>query len=106
MPGATLVSDSEEVGVRKFPGGWIGAVIVLVFLLRFWALILTTVVLCGLVWGAWTLGGVALAARRDRLDGQRAAAVALAARAQIQHEQYLAGDDRGLYGEYRPSPLA
>lgn len=91
--------------MRKIPGGWIGALIVLMFLLSFWTLILATVVLCGLVWGAWKLGGADLAARRDRLDGQRAAAFALAVRAQIQHEQYLAGDDRGVYGEYRPVSL-
>jgi hypothetical protein len=30
---------------------------------------------------------------------------ALAARADEQHALILAGDDRGIYGEYTPSPL-
>ncbi|MGW0043944.1 hypothetical protein [Rhodococcus sp. NPDC003348] len=91
--------------MRKVPGGWIGAAIVLVLVLSLWMLILGAIVLGVVGWGSYKLGSAALARRRDRLNGERAQASALAARAQIQHEQYLAGDDRGVYGEYRPASL-
>ncbi|MFD4467837.1 hypothetical protein ACFWPA_06025 [Rhodococcus sp. NPDC058505] len=91
--------------MRKVPGGWVGAAVVLVLLVTFWALIVGTVLVGIAAWGTYKLVGIGLARRRDRLTGQRATASGLAARAQIQHEQYLAGDARGVYGEYQPVPL-
>jgi hypothetical protein len=40
-----------------------------------------------------------------RIDARDAALAAIAARADEQHALILAGDDRGIYGEYTPSPL-
>ncbi|MFZ2529191.1 MAG: hypothetical protein WAX14_16300 [Rhodococcus sp. (in: high G+C Gram-positive bacteria)] len=84
---------------------WVGAFITLAVVVTYWKWLLGAAVLGAVVWGVY-VAAVALRARRqDRLNGARARLSALAARAQVQHEQYLAGDERGLYGAYRPAPL-
>lgn len=40
-----------------------------------------------------------------RVDEREAARLALAARADKRHAQILAGDDRGIYGEYTPQKI-
>ncbi|EOM74604.1 hypothetical protein DW322_03365 [Rhodococcus rhodnii] len=84
---------------------WIAAFLVLAFLLSYWKWIVGAVVLGIVVWGVYMATTALGHKRRDHLNGVRARQSALAARAQIQHEQYLAGDERGLYGNYRPASL-
>jgi hypothetical protein len=38
-------------------------------------------------------------------DARTAARAAIVARADEQHKQIMAGDDRGLYGEYPPAAV-
>jgi len=72
--------------------------------------------LLGFLWMArwWILAAFAIAVlsaalwwlsnrMADRDDVERAQRAELAARADVQHAQVLAGDDRGVYGEYRPA---
>jgi hypothetical protein len=83
-------------------GGFGAAFILLIFIgaiAKFWAWIVAVLgatVLCGLLlWAAF------YAARRvgDRDNERRA----IAARADEQHAWVLAGDDRGVYGNYPPA---
>lgn len=85
--------------------GWIGAFLVLAFMLTYWKWIVGAAVLGLVVWGAYLAASAWSSRRRERLNGERARNAGLAARADAQHQQYLAGDDRGLYGDYRPAPL-
>ncbi|NKR72891.1 hypothetical protein GS492_09575 [Rhodococcus hoagii] len=85
--------------------GWIGAFLVLAFLLTYWKWLVGGLVLGLIMWGMYLAIAVLAHKRRDHLNGVRARNSALATRAQIQHDQYLAGDERGLYGSYRPAPL-
>jgi hypothetical protein len=83
-------------------GSGIGAAFVLLcvvgFVAKFWIYIvaaLGALVLFGLLlWAAF------YAARR--VDAREDARLAIAARADQQHAWALAGDDRGIYGDYRP----
>ncbi|MFD6857598.1 hypothetical protein ACFWCF_09670 [Rhodococcus sp. NPDC060090] len=47
----------------------------------------------------------ALEARRNAADMERARRSSLKARAMTQHEWYLEGSDRGVYGEFPPVDL-
>lgn len=85
--------------------GWIGAFLVLAFLLSYWKWLVGALVLGLITWGLYLAVTELAHKRRDHLNGVRARNSALATRAQIQHDQYLAGDERGLYGNYRPAPL-
>ncbi|MBM4590148.1 hypothetical protein GS507_18370 [Rhodococcus hoagii] len=85
--------------------GWIGAFLVLAFLLTYWKWIVGGLVLGLIMWGIYLVIAALAHKRHDHLNGVRASNSALAARAQIQHDQYLAGDERGLYGNYRPAAL-
>lgn len=85
--------------------GWIGAFLVLAFLLSYWKWLVGALVLGLITWGLYLAVTELAHKRRDHLNGVRARNSALATRAQIQHDQYLAGDERGLYGNYRPGPL-
>lgn len=91
--------------MRKVPGGWIGAAVVLMLVLGLVTLVLGVVVLGALAWGTYKLGGFAVRKYRDRLDTERAYTSGLAARAQAENEQYLSGDARGVYGAYQPVSL-
>jgi hypothetical protein len=61
-------------------------------------LLAVAVLLVGLLW-------LALYAVR-RVDGREEKRDALAARADQQHAWVLAGDDRGIYGDYPPRQIA
>ncbi|MDH6283247.1 hypothetical protein [Prescottella agglutinans] len=83
----------------------VGAFVALAVLFAYWKVIVG-VILVGLVlWGL--IAGVCKFAdkRRDRLNGEQSERSKLATRARIQNEQYLAGEDRGLYGNFRPESL-
>jgi hypothetical protein len=85
--------------------GVIGALVVLGLILTYWKLLVGLTVLGLAVWGAYIGGSALLLKRRDRLNGEKAHRARLAARADHQHRQYLAGEDRGLYGEFKPADL-
>ncbi|MFF2115614.1 hypothetical protein, partial [Rhodococcus koreensis] len=53
----------------------------------------------------WALGSDLINDRRKRIKQRRGRGAELARRADAQHEQYLAGDDRGVYGGFRPVDL-
>jgi hypothetical protein len=82
-------------------GGFGGAFMLLIFvgaIVKFWVLI-------AVAFGAAVMFGLLLwaafyAARR--VDAREHARIAIVARADQQHAWVLAGDDRGVYGEYRP----
>jgi cytoskeletal protein RodZ len=61
-------------------------------------LVATAVLLVGLLW-------LALYAVR-RVDGREERRDGLVARADQQHAWVLAGDDRGIYGDYPPRQIA
>lgn len=90
---------------RRSGGGGLGAVFVLLifigFIAKFWVWIVA--VLGGLmVFGLLLWLTFYLERRSDALYEKRAA---LVARADQQHAWVLAGDDRGIYGEYLPAPI-
>ncbi|MBM4522534.1 hypothetical protein GS462_21885 [Rhodococcus hoagii] len=85
--------------------GWIGAFLVLALLLTYWKWLVGGLVLGLIIWGMYLAVAALSRKRRDHLNGVRAKNSALAARAQIQHDQYLEGDERGVYGNFRPEPL-
>ena len=51
------------------------------------------------------IAGVAAWYVTRRIDARTAARAAIVARADEQHKQIRAGDDRGLYGEYPPAAV-
>ena len=86
-----------------------GALLVLGFIVTFWVWIVAAAVIGGIVWAGFTFGVPWWQRRQqqelDHRNGETARRSALAARAEIQNQHYLAGDDHGLYGEYQPAPL-
>ncbi|EME14824.1 hypothetical protein [Rhodococcus triatomae] len=85
--------------------GIVGLFIVFALVLAWWKVILGIAVLGLVVWGGVVGFGTWSGKRRDRLNGERAARSRLAARADIQHEAYLRGEDRGVFGEFQPEKL-
>lgn len=85
--------------------GVVAAFVVLAIVLTYWKLLVGILVVGAVAVGAHLAIGEWRFRRRKRIRIERGRAARLAARAQMQHEQYLAGDDRGLYGNYRPSSL-
>lgn len=83
--------------------GVLAALMVLGLILNYWAIILLVV---GVV-----LAGMGLVAGisklweqyRDQADRRHARYSALAARAETEHQWYLEGDPRGIYGAYPPA---
>jgi hypothetical protein len=77
-------------------GGLFRVLLLLGFVITFWwvlLLVLAAVVACWLALVVWT--------RHDaELERRRRADAAIVARAGQQHALMLAGDDRGIYGEY------
>ena len=66
------------------------------FVIKFWpAILLVLAALAGCWWALviWTR-------HDDEIERRRRAQAAIARRADIQHAQVLAGDDRGVYGDY------
>lgn len=84
---------------------WIGAFIALGLVLTYWKLLVAIVVVGLLVWVGCVACDASITRRRNRLNGETARRSALAARAESQNQQYLAGEARGLYGNYQPKPL-
>jgi hypothetical protein len=74
------------------------AVLVLLVVFKFWWLLaaLASPLLVGRLIGGW------FARRDDWASARRRADAELCARADQQHHFVLAGDDRGIYGEYPP----
>lgn len=85
--------------------GTIAVLVVVGLAIAYWKWIVGFAVVCLAVWGAYA--GITAAGRRqrERAAVERAEKAAVAARAEEQHRQYLAGEDHGLYGDYRPAPL-
>lgn len=101
---------SEGAGVkRQNNAGWVAGLVLLGIVVAFWQWIVGAAFVAALVWAMYRFGIPWMQRQQelaaDRRNGETARKAALAARAQIQHEQYLAGDDRGIYGQYRPEPL-
>ncbi|RDI32475.1 hypothetical protein DEU38_103208 [Rhodococcus sp. AG1013] len=75
-----------------------GALFVLGLIIKFWWVIVLALILAGAVYS-----GVK---GRQRHQAREAAAATeranIAARAEYEHQQYLAGDDIGIYGQYQP----
>ena len=85
--------------------GGIAILIILGLVFAYWKWILGFALVGIAVWGAYV--GITAAVRRyqERTAQKRAENAALAARADEQHQEYLAGKDDGLYGDYQPTPL-
>jgi hypothetical protein len=90
---------------RRGSGGPLGAgfvlLIVIGFIAKFWAWILA-------VLGALMVFGLLLWLTlyvERRADAREEMRAALAARADQQHAWVLAGDDRGVYGEFPPAAV-
>jgi hypothetical protein len=90
--------SSERRGGGGFGAGFVLLVFV-GFVVKFWVWILAAIVAVALVVLAYLLSNRA----RERRAVQRAADAAIVARADQQHAWTLAGDERGIYGEYTPS---
>ncbi|EME19591.1 hypothetical protein [Rhodococcus triatomae] len=84
---------------------WILGFLAVGLILTYWKLLVGLALAALVVWGAYVGGAVWWRKRQDRLNGERAERSRLAARADHQHQQYLAGEDRGLFGEFNPTPL-
>ena len=90
---------------RRGAGGGLGAAFVLLifigFIAKFWAWILAALgsllVFGLLLWLTFYI--------ERRSDAQYEKRVALVARADQQHAWVLAGDDRGIYGDYVPTQI-
>ncbi|WJJ10360.1 hypothetical protein P9990_17465 [Prescottella equi] len=79
----------------------LAALFVLGLVIEYWWLIVGAIVLAA-------LGYVAFRAWQrhcEQVAVRARAEAALAARADEQHQQYLSGEEHGLYGNYRPAPL-
>jgi hypothetical protein len=79
-------------------GGVFRILLVLGFVVKFWWLLLLVLAFAAAGFGLWCVT-TRQDAKLERKHRQRAA---LVARADQQHAWILAGDDRGLYGEYPP----
>lgn len=102
-------------GSRPGAGGWrwsvgdvklviaavLGAVLVMGVVVRFWALIVAVAIVAVALWLIHD-SAVQRQVRRD-LDDQRRAD--LRSRADAEHQAFLRGERRGLYGEYEPPEL-
>ncbi len=79
----------------------LGILLVVGFVVRFWVLILAVVIIAVAVWLIHE-SGLERQARRD-LEEQRRAD--LRSRADAEHQAFLRGERRGLYGQYEPPEL-
>lgn len=78
-----------------------GALFALGVVVTYWWLIVTVLVAAALLYG-----GVKLWQHHQTREAADAAArAAVAARADYEHHQYLAGNPVGVYGQYTPSSL-
>jgi|HubBroStandDraft_3_1064219.scaffolds.fasta_scaffold1977192_1 hypothetical protein len=81
--------------------GYIRVLLLLGFVVKFWWLILAVLVVLVVSAAAW-VGRMHLSYAVERTRREHAA---LVARANQQHAWILAGDDRGVYGEYTPKQI-
>jgi hypothetical protein len=82
-------------------GGLLRVLLVFGFVVKFWWLLLLLLVVAAAGFGLW-----GVATRQDtELERQHRQQRALVARANEQHAWVLAGDDRGMFGEYPPAAL-
>jgi UPF0716 family protein affecting phage T7 exclusion len=82
-------------------GGLLRILLVLGFVVKFWWLILLMLVAAAAGFGLW-----GVVTRWDAwLERQHREQAALAARADEQHTWVLAGDDRGVHGDYPPAAM-
>lgn len=102
-------------GSRHGAGGWrwsvgdvklvmtvaLGAVLVMGIVVRFWALIVAVVIVALALWLIHD-SSVQRQVRRD-LDERRRADIR--SRADAEHQAFLRGERRGLYGQYDPPEL-
>jgi hypothetical protein len=80
---------------RSSGGGSLFVLLIMVgFVVMFWWVFAIIIGIALLIAASWYVS--------RRLDARDAARAAIAARADEQHALVLAGDDRGVYGEYRP----
>jgi ABC-type Fe3+-siderophore transport system permease subunit len=93
------------MGERRSGGGFGAAFVLLIFIgaiVKFWAWIaavLGALMVFGLL--LWLTFSV-----ERRVDAREEMRAGLVARADQQHAWILAGDDRGVYGEYPPMQIA
>lgn len=81
----------------------VGVIVAIVLLINFWRQIL---LICGIalaVWICFVIVRKKWRSRQDRLAAERAEDERMAQRAQEQHEQYLQGEDAGIYGRFTPA---
>lgn len=79
----------------------LAALFVLGLVIEYWWLIVIAIVIAALgyvTFRAWQR-------HREQVAVQERARAEVAARADEQHQQYLSGEDDGLYGEFKPAPL-
>ncbi|MEE2033625.1 hypothetical protein [Rhodococcus chondri] len=88
------------------------ALMILGLVVEYWRILVVLIVVLALVAAAVPVAAMirdaakrTLEAERDRDDRARAERSRLAARAKTQHEWYLEGDARGIYGAYPPADL-
>ena len=81
--------------------GLLGVLLVVGLIIQYWYVIVGVALLVGMVFLASHLW------EERAKRGQLAAAqdAALCARADYEHQQFLRGDPRGLYGQFQPPPL-
>jgi FtsH-binding integral membrane protein len=86
-------------------GGFLLLVLVIFTVARCWLWIGLAVAIAVLLVVLWRFAGSLdrrLIARDARRAGRAARRAAIAARADEQNRLFLAGDQRGIYGDYRP----
>jgi hypothetical protein len=92
--------DDQHASTAPFVAAFVG-LFVFGLCVRYWiwalAVMALVVLFAGLLWLSFW------AARR--VDARYEARAALVARADQQHAWILAGDDRGIYGEYAPKQI-
>ncbi|MDH6279554.1 hypothetical protein [Prescottella agglutinans] len=95
-----MARRSSSGSVHPF---WVifGVLFVLGLIIKFWWVIVTILVIAGLAYG-----GVKWWRRHQAREAAAAQERAnIAARAEYEHQHYLAGDDIGIYGQYQPPEI-
>lgn len=91
----------------------IAVLVVVGLVITYWKVLLTiAAVIVVLMVSAWAIPEFVVPwwhrrreLTRDRRNAETARRSSLAARADTQHERYLEGDPRGIYGDYPPADL-
>lgn len=86
-------------------GGFLLLLLVVFAVVKFWLWIAGAAAIAVLLCVLWKMTGQIdqwLERRGERRAARRKERAAIAARADEQNRLYLAGDERGTYGEYRP----